>query len=806
MNLKFPLVVILLAMISMSAIANTTATVSASAENTVAISSRSANEKSGEIVFDATVSSTGAYALSMWQCAASTENGILQSYSVVINGVESKLSATPTESGWCELTLPEPIILNKGLNKIAIKVDLPHIPNIEFIELHKSSDRMKSKMSQSSSYRDYISAISQNTNSVRYRSNSDITIGKDTISATSGNFEPYVPYDFQYREVPWFGYTFYTNAYFRQGQTVICASEGVNGIQHFLEVFDSGFPDKNSWSAISKDGKAQLVVTIPRSGTYIIKVRTYKNGTTGLCNLIVNNQMRYENVPICSMGVNLGKFVDSSNTQNIFTVSNGCDPIIWLMKGDSPSNCTVFTYNDNYASKGDYEWNYNSRIKQKLPKIIDVSRMVISSSSSFNPIGNCEIYAGSKSSPITYYFENLKEDDALASGLASSTYNCISWTGGITSYWEWPCYPGSAYYIHGEANSLACFDLFYSSERFPGCIRYTRSGATANNSAVDLWGFLNNGVYEYTHGSISKNSDKNHHGYDWESKPGSLTRTFHPRNALSGTSYGKVLQYYRVSNSGTEDSSLESAIANNLATIDNVKLTSGQEAFILNSINNINSQTRTNFETLYNAWDGIWNSSIYSNPDKIKNCETYTMLLNLCRNNNSLNYLVFDKLNKGIQSVIPLFEDLFISNNSSALNNLLNIQIANNNLKYDADGKLIVRTISTNLKHLLKQMLLSNQNMPEKDSQKSQSNPINNNFSINLCQGAVDINIQLEKHSYVSLAILNKDGSIVKNLITPKEIEAGSYNISTELPSEGLYLVRYMVNGELFVKKVTKGF
>mgnify|MGYP005980549857 CR=1 FL=1 len=804
MKPKFPLIVLLLAMISMTATATTT-TSSTTTENAVAISSKSANEKSGEIVFDATVSSTGEYALSMWQCAASTLNGILQSYSVVVNGVTSNLVATPTESGWCELAFPEPIMLKKGLNKIAVKVDLPHIPNIEFIELHKPSDRMKSRMSQSSSYRDYISAISQNANSTRYRANSETTIGKDTIGLSIGNYEPYVPYDFQYRRVPWFGYTFYTNAYFRQGQVIACASEGVNGIQHFLEVFDSGLPDKNSWCALSKDGKAQLVVTIPRSGTYIIKVRTYKNGTTGLCNLTVNNLMRYENVPICSMGVNLGKYIDSSDIHNVFTVSNDCDPVIWLMKGDYPTHCTVFAYNDNYASKGDFDWNYNSRINQKLPRVIDISRVVISSSSSFNPIGKCEIYAGCKSSPVTYYFENLKQDDALSSGLASSTYNCISWTGGITSYWEWPCYPGSAYYVPG-GNSLSCFDLFYSSERFPGCIRYTRSGATANNSAVDLWGFLNNGVYEYTHGSISKNSDKNHHGYDWESKPGSLTRTFHPRNALSGTAYGKVLQYYRVSNSGTDNSSLESAVANNLATIDNVKLTSGQEALILNSINSINSQTRTNFETLYNTWEGIWNSSIFSNPDKIKDCEPYTMLLNLCRNNNSLNYLVFDKLNKGIQSVIPLFEDLFISNNSNALNHLLNIQIANNNLKYDEDGKLIVRTISTNLKHLLKQMLPSNQNMPEKDSQKSQSNSINNNFSINLCQGAVDINIQLEKQSYVSLAILNQDGSIVKNLITPKEIEAGSYNISTELPSEGLYLVRYMVNGELFVKKVTKGF
>lgn len=77
-------------------------------------------------------------------------------------------------------------------------------------------------------------------------------------------------------------------------------------------------------------------------------------------------------------------------------------------------------------------------------------------------------------------------------------------------------------------------------------------------------------------------------------------------------------------------------------------------------------------------------------------------------------------------------------------------------------------------------------------------------FSIAKFHGSDIHSIQM--HISVSLAILNQDGSIVKNLIAPMEMEAGSYNISTELPSEGLYLVRYMVNGDLFVKKVTKGF
>ena len=72
-------------------------------------------------------------------------------------------------------------------------------------------------------------------------------------------------------------------------------------------------------------------------------------------------------------------------------------------------------------------------------------------------------------------------------------------------------------------------------------MNFTRSGASASNGCVALWQYGG----AFTHGSVTKPGNDQPHGYDWESKPGGLMRSFHPRNALSGSSYGSISHYYR---------------------------------------------------------------------------------------------------------------------------------------------------------------------------------------------------------------------------------------------------------------------
>lgn len=159
-----------------------------------------------------------------------------------------------------------------------------------------------------------------------------------------------------------------------------------------------------------------------------------------------------------------------------------------------------------------------------------VHAVLLSTYSSYNPSAKCDLYVKCKKGYTGAGFPQLQEDDAISSSPASTTYNCISWSGGITSYWEWPAGSYSSYY---SSNPLTAFDNFYASRGL------TRVGATANNSVVDLWAYVNNGKRSYKHASVRKGADDFAHGYDWESKLGSLMRIFHPREALTGNRMAK---------------------------------------------------------------------------------------------------------------------------------------------------------------------------------------------------------------------------------------------------------------------------
>jgi hypothetical protein len=112
-------------------------------------------------------------------------------------------------------------------------------------------------------------------------------------------------------------------------------------------------------------------------------------------------------------------------------------------------------------------------------------------------------------------FPLLDVDFTIVTDEPSGTYNCISWTVGVTNYWHWP------------GSSLANFDSFYSQF---GLTRKTKGYVAA-------WGFDSNNM---THGCISGPT----HGPCWESKCGSLARIQHCLNELNGPSYGHVIAYY----------------------------------------------------------------------------------------------------------------------------------------------------------------------------------------------------------------------------------------------------------------------
>jgi hypothetical protein len=185
------------------------------------------------------------------------------------------------------------------------------------------------------------------------------------------------------------------------------------------------------------------------------------------------------------------------------------------------------------------------------------------------------------------YFPNLNVNQAVVTGEMSTVYNCISWTVGLTDRWLWP------------GSSISNFDAFY---RGFGFIR-------AGDGPIAAWGHSTSNM---THGSISGPG----HGPRWESKCGSELRIQHGLNELAGSTYGRVVAFYR------RGRQLEAVFAPLLEKrmkdkIAKTRLTAGERKLLRDQISNVPADSRTAFETAFSAWKETWFSgglAINSNP------------------------------------------------------------------------------------------------------------------------------------------------------------------------------------------------
>jgi hypothetical protein len=185
------------------------------------------------------------------------------------------------------------------------------------------------------------------------------------------------------------------------------------------------------------------------------------------------------------------------------------------------------------------------------------------------------------------YFPNLSVNAAIVTDNATTVYNCISWTLGITNRWLWP---GSA---------ITSFDTFYAGFGF---VRST-------NGSIAAWGHSTSNM---THGSVSGPG----HGPRWESKCGSDLRIQHGLNELAGSSYGRVLAFYRKSRTlpapyaaAVNEMMNEKAAKSYLSTTQKRDLSEARK--------NVPERVRTDFEKAFTAWKNTWFSgglAVSSNP------------------------------------------------------------------------------------------------------------------------------------------------------------------------------------------------
>lgn len=768
-------------------------------DGTIKQATMTAENNITSITFDIDVPQSGKYNLAFWVCPTQLPDGTFASYNVLVNQVNCGKLAFGT-GDWQNVAMqgnPQ-VLFNKGLNKIVIQGNAPDVPNVEHVRLANSLSKATISNNNYQQYKsELIEIVSKVANSNGYRQITIDTTNENSQNRMSvGEFTVYEDplYDYSFELNLPINYTFFKLVSFTAGQKIFLATNGIDNFSHVLEFFSSTNPSQYSWSALSNDNcMASLNITVPVTGMYYVRVRSYRNGQSGLCNLNVNGENYYSNIPIFSRGMRCTQPTDA--VYNTFTCMSTGDPFIWIEEGSSIPG-KIYTFNDDYSSTGDFDWGRNARIKMKYTK--PVHSVLLSTYSSYSPTAKCDLYAKCKTANIVLsYFPLLQSDDAIQSSHATQQYNCISWSGGITSYWEWP--PSKSSTFH-NSDTLQAFDNFYASKLL------TRSGADTDNGIVALWAHGGtSGHREYTHASIRKGTINKAHGYDWESKAGSLMRFFHPRDAVGGSSsagYGQIVEYYR-KQKNTSLLSMEEDIADKNIVIEYVDFTPNELTVICSKINSIRASEKQEFETAYANWRNIFNTTIHSNPDLIKDCDEYRTLLSLCNSNSDLLYSVYQKLASNENASMILVEDLIYDKYPSIVQDVQQMAIQ----KFQDSEPPVYRPMLTNSKEIVQRVLtpVVGQTLDTKETMStdySYSNEID--LELYSSPDAIEVQFTLPNSaSNVSLELVDRMGYIIDTAIINQTLDSGVHTFCLKPDKDNIYLVRLTVDGKVNVKKTS---
>ncbi len=571
------------------------------------------NDSLSQKVFTIEVPSEGDYYLNAWinspELAPESKENFL-SYDLIVNGVKIPSQFKVKKSGWHSAPYlndsgeKNTIHLKQGLNELNFSCNGILSPNIDFVRLGK--DKFKSDIKEDD-YLTYINDLKQKSLSNKPGSTGDTTIsGKNKMSTLA--VEPASDPLNDYNAVDGsFNYTFYTRVNMNSGSRITLSSTAP-GFNHVLEFFSANNPQVSTYASVSNSsGYASITMPAISAGQYIVRVRSYNQAQTGFVNININNgQYRFNDCPV-SGPLTISSSHYSNQEYNYFTANTYGDPILYIVNQSYPGK--IVAYNDDYWNSGDsFYWGLNSRVKKQFNQYILAAQ--VSSYSSYSPNGYTTLYYKAKNSNIMGWFPNLQAGDAIMSSPETGNYNCTAWAGGFTSFWFWGSTPS---YYYGDPQVWQSWDDYFRNnpERYAGAMTYTPDGADATNGAVAMWAL--NGTI--THGSVRRPGNWHLHGYDWESKPGSLARTFHPRDALNGNSYGSIVKYYqpingtgfsvssvsRTSSSSRKGISFEESVAKGLTVIEPVELHESEKSKISSRQVKLPNGTRA-INSLYNNW------------------------------------------------------------------------------------------------------------------------------------------------------------------------------------------------------------
>lgn len=744
--------------------------------------------------------------LTFWALPAEDAEGNFSSYAVEVNRTESADKITFNQPGWQTATTKNcSVKLIKGNNTIAFVSngkDFPQIRNIKIFDGKNNIAPMRA------------------ANEIRTFSSKEESINTTDGSGYNYLYRPGVSFNQPY------SYTFFLPLYYKSGDRASFYGPTANDpsygryestVEYNVYLFNEN-PELFSESNTSNNKYLYWQVEIPYTGLYYLLVEAKYSGVSGGVTLLIDGNMMYRHSIVSNTTCYVAKDApkDGFHTQldscyHIFTVNNracdeyhDADPCLWLKKRETDGTEVIVAYNDNNNIPCDYEWGKNARISTKLsgdPGGASPYTVLLSSTSPlYFANDTCDLYHSCWSTPlegegnlVMSYFPKLRRGDVIESGgQIIVNYNCIAWTLGINNTIVFP---------NPVDNNIEWFDKLYNNEyvltgygwfkRPEGALKYTREGATEENSVIDIWGVEQEDSIILTHGSIRKNSDGIPHGYDWESKIGINSQIFHPRYALREGVYGNVVAHYRIAdNQSVNSNSVQGRAA--ISTIngefmeDNIFLPLEEERILDSELNSLPITVKEEFDGLYYKWKEFVDSHSYlSDIWHYTKCIEYDRLLSFINSHKGSVALVYDKFVRKDFMASALIKGLTTTPNTvyeTIWNNLMNDRT--------------VRTSRANITLFIKSAL-------QEQKKEIAQQLLNNNKTINITteKSLIKIDTNAGESLISSVLIMNLITNRVIEISPIRKLSNGMYTDEYTV-EPGIYSVTYTIDNNTKSKKV----
>lgn len=566
-------------------------------------------------------------------------------------------------------------------------------------------------------------------------------------------------------------YTFYRLEYYTYGQTVTVNTSADGNLSHIIHLFKASDTQYSASSQISSNGAATLNYVVPSTGFYYVLVRTLNSNEWGTCQVTINNDRHFTNVPIGCCYTSISSPIPSQKV-SCFAISQNSDPMIFLM---SPGNDGgIVKYNDDYpfnTSTAGYDWKKNARIDGYLSS----GQWLMTLTKSYPKVSfsRCDIYARCPMVDFNVpYFPLYKTDDMICSSPdTTSVYNCLSWAVG-----EW-LYDYRWIYNNGNAYVEEILDAYgFEPEEDEA------------KAKIDIWAEHDNEIYK--HLSVVKKGHEYAAGYEWESKFGRMYRAFHSRYALSDGLYGQVVAHWGKESGG---------MPINSPVILNIHLTSNEIDAINRGKKSISPEVENVFQQLY---DELISKSAFRSLmfiDEYEEFEVYGKLLELCIQYQELRFLLYDKVSALDDISTKLLKDIVLSDGNENLWNDAIEETYQLSKESRTDDAKVLFNIQTCAKLLVKKILgVERENPGERKFDYSDSET----YKLTVTKRQLKLSINLETESTVSVLVGYTNGTKVDRLVNYKRLSKGEHSLLYSFPSSGIYVIGVILNGSVYKRTV----